>query len=332
MAATQAVAVLAGDDKAQLAAVAQAMAANLPKLSAAGKAAQTPAKGSVPSGAAKAARKAKAPSKAVVEKVAQPAMWDPAKGEGPTAKPARKNTPATAKKIMDAKAAGKPAKAAKLLEAAQAAAPAKAAAPKLQAPGVYMQGTHSAIVVSAGSKLVNYIAMDSAALELRKEGIDKFAADYKLSDGYPVEKAAAQYLALPIMKTPQAESMLLQLAGKAAHKPLAKGEPVLLMSKHDEKDADTVVPQKAVAAKAAAKPAGRVWEHSGKTLALGDKKPGDTIRDGTLRLALMDAIVAAAKKKGSTDSVLGLEVMAGKPKLAKVDVEFAVRSGFVKYA
>lgn len=302
----QAVAKLDGTDK-DLAAVAQAMAATLPGTPSKAAKAANVAKGGTGTGAARAAAAVKKPSKAVVEKPAAPVA-------------------ATEPK------ATKPARAAKA-----AAAP---AGPVLVAPGVYMQGTHSAILVSVGTKVVNYIAMDSAGLELRKASKDKFAADWKHKADYAggAAKAAAQYLASPIMKTPQAESMLTQVAGAALGKALAKGTVQPVMSRHDEKEADAVVPQSAKAARAAAtgkvapKPAGRAWDLSGKKLALGEKKPEATIRAGTLRLALMDAIVAAAKKGAVAESVLGAEVMPGKPKLAKVDVEFAIKNGFVKVA
>jgi hypothetical protein len=341
---TSNVAVLAGEsDKGQLAAVAQALAATIPavstpKLNAAGKAAKAAPKGDTPVGAAKAKRAAKAPSKAVkvnpengIEgKMPTPATVDRAPRKAvvvPTDKAAgaAKAEAGQGQKATDAPPASRTKKAA-----------AKVEAPTLQAPGVYMdRSKHSKIVVSVGRKLVNYIAMDSAGLELRKASIDKFAADNTLAADYPVEKAAAQYLASTIMKTPQAESMLTELAGKAKGKALASGKVQPVMSKHDDKEAaDAMVPQKAKAKEGAAKkaPTGRAWEHAGKKLVLGDKKPGDTIRAGTLRLALMDAIVACAKKGGVCDTVLGMEVMAGKPKLAKVDVEFAVKNGFVKFA
>ncbi len=317
---TSNVAVLAGEsDKGQLAAVAQALAATIPavstpKLNAAGKAAKAAPKGDTPVGAAKAKRAAKAPSKpVVVEKVV-------GKAATPEQDAAAQEKLEGARKVVR-----------KVLRKVL-----KETAPTLQAPGVYMdRSKHSKIVVSVGRKLVNYIAMDSAGLELRKASIDKFASDNTLAADYPVEKAAAQYLASTIMKTPQAESMLTELAGKAKGKALASGKVQPVMSKHDDKEAaDAVVPQKAKAKEGAAKKAttARAWEHTGKKLVLGDKKPGDTIRAGTLRLALMDAIVACAKKGGVCDTVLGMEVMAGKPKLAKVDVEFAVKNGFAKFA
>lgn len=308
---------LTGTDK-DLAAVAQAMAATLPKAtpSKAAKAAN-PAKGATPTGAAAAKRAAKAPSKAVT--VEPPAAEQPAKP----------------------KRAGKP-KAEKVAEAVPALPvpmPKAPAAPAV-AVGVYQDANrHTCIVCSVGRKLVNYVPMDGAGLAVVKMSIDKFAHDWSLVASYPVDKAAAQYLAGTIAKTPQAEEVLRTLAGQAVGKPLAKGELKPVMSAGDEADAAPVQPRSAAPSKNKAKAegtaaprAGKAWPNAGRKLAVGAAKVADKVREGTFRRALMDHVVAVAKKGGTTDDCLGKEVTPGKPACAKVDVDFALANGYVKFA
>lgn len=358
---------LTGTDK-DLAAVAQAMAAALPKAtpSKAAKAANPP-KGATPTGAAKAKRAAKAPSKAVT--VVAPATEQPAKRTRKAK--AEKAEPSALGPISDAiKAIGEAKRAAapkaikvrapkvdKVQQDAQIAS-AKAVvrgdkegaaqaklenAPKAPAVivGVYQDANrHTCIVCSVGRKLVNYVPMDSAGLAVVKMSIDKFVHDWQVVAGYPVDKAAAQYLAGTIACTPQAEEVLRALAGQAAGKPLAKGTPVPVMSKGDEADkADAMpvqprsaAPGKAKAAGAAAPRAGKAWPNAGRKLVVGAAKVADKVREGTFRRALMDHVVAVAKKGGTTDDCLGKVVMEGKPACAKVDVDFAVQCGYVKFA
>lgn len=303
---------LTGTDK-DLAAVAQAMAAALPKAtpSKAAKAANPP-KGATPTGAAAAKRATKAPSKAVTVETPVAATEQPAK-------PTRTRKP----------------KAEKAAESAVAAPAAPAVA-----VGVYQDANrHTCIVCSVGRKLVNYVPMDSAGLAVVKMSIDKFVHDWQVVAGYPVDKAAAQYLAGTIACTPQAEEVLRALAGQAAGKPLAKGTTVPLMSKGDEADAAPVQPRSAAPGKTKAKAegttaprAGKAWPNAGRKLAVGAAKVADKVREGTFRRALMDHVVAVAKKGGSTDDCLGKVVMEGKPACAKVDVDFAVQCGYVKFA
>ena len=348
---------LTGTDK-DLTAVAQAMAATLPKAtpSKAAKAAN-PAKGATPTGAAAAKRAAKAPSKAVT---VQPEAKTKPEGHNSDLATVAKATQVRSKRAAAPKAIKVRApKVDKVQQDAQIAS-AKAVvrgdkedaaqaklenAPKAPAVivGVYQDANrHTCIVCSVGRKLVNYVPMDSAGLAVVKMSIDKFVHDWQVVAGYPVDKAAAQYLAGTIACTPQAEEVLRALAGQAAGKPLAKGTPVPVMSKGDEADkadAMPVQPRSAVPGKTKAKAAGttapragKAWANAGRKLTVGAAKVADKVREGTFRRALMDHVVAVAKKGGTTDDCLGKVVMEGKPACAKVDVDFAVQCSYVKFA
>lgn len=232
----------------------------------------------------------------------------------------------------------------------------KVAATALPLPAVYKdEHNHTAIVVAEGRKYVQLIPMDAAGLAVTRVSRDQFAAKWgKHMADYPVGKAAAQYLAGNMVVTPQAKELLDVLAKAQADKPLASGQLVALMSKGDEKaDPDSVVPQPLEAATKGDKPARQpaaskpgkkaegdkapkaartpaVYADAGKTIAVGKVAYAEKVRAGTFRFALMEALVKGKGKKVS--DLLGATVMDGKPGIAKVDVEFAVKQGYITLA
>lgn len=238
---------------------------------------------------------------------------------------------------------------AKAKRASKKAAP-KADEPEFQPVVVKDAYNHTAIAVARTQRTIEMIPMDSAGMAITHVSRDKFAAEYKAVDNYPVDKAARVYLCQTIAMDPKAKEILELLAGAEADKPIAQGVLMDIMSRHDVAPDDgaaatPAAPKAEKAAKAeraprtaapkadrAAKPLGRSKVDGDKALAAGSADFKAKVRPGTFRYALMEAIVAHAAKGGKVADILGKEVMKGKPGVAAIDVTFAVQNGYVAYA
>lgn len=275
----------------------------------------------------------------------------PAKGTG--AKAAKEAATKPSKVVVSTPDAPAPIASAQPTKSKKGASAAKPAG--LPLPGVFKDAQqHTCIAIAEGRKYVQLIPMDAGGIAVTKLSKDQFAKrfDKQLAD-YPVGKAAKQFMAGSMPVTPQAKALLDVLAKAEADKPLATGTLVAIMSKGDEKaDPDTVqhetLEQAAAAAKPARQPATKpgkkaegdkapkapktpaAYADAGKTIGVGKVNHTEKVRAGTFRFALMDALVQAKGKKVS--DLLGKVVVDGKPGIAKVDVEFAVKQGYITLA
>jgi hypothetical protein len=232
----------------------------------------------------------------------------------------------------------------------KAAKAAKAAEPEFVPVVVKDGNNHSAIAVASNGRTVELIPMDSAGMTVVKLSRDRFAADYQPMQDYPVGKAAKVYLTQTIALDPKARAVLEVLAAAEADKPIASGELVALMSKHDSEAALQTVPangEGAVAdapkagrkARSAAPKADREGKPTGsrapaaelaKTIVAGDVKVTSKVQPGSFRAARHEYIVSMAGK--TVAEVLGASTVEGKRGIAYRDVQFALSNGFIKLA
>lgn len=231
----------------------------------------------------------------------------------------------------------------------------KAEEPEFVPMVVLDENKHTAIAVAANGRTIEIIPMDSAGLSVTKLSRDRFAHEYKPMVDYPVSKAAKVYLTQTIALDPKAKAVLEVLAAAEADKPIASGELVALMSRHDETATVTVPLEnggaageerhalateggkgkrgaKAAAPKKERKPLGRSSVDKDKVLKAGDVDYKAKVRPDTFRFALMRAIVTCAAKGGKVGDVLGQVVQEGKPGVAAIDINFAVQCGYVAFA
>lgn len=321
----------AADKHAEAIAAAAIAAATTPEV--AEVAAPAPAKKTT---AGKGLSKAKAATKAPSKLVTLVA------GAAPVAE---KATPAPRNKVAKAVIADALAVVAPKAKRVSKKAAVKAEAPAFEPSVVKDENNHTAIAVSADARTVELIPMDSAGMAVIKLSRDRFAAEYRPVDGYPVSKASRVYLTQTIAMDPKAREVLELLAASEADKPIASGALVALMSRHDEAAAAEArataaaapkadKPAKAVKAPKAereVKPLGhRLPAEATKTIVAGDVKVESKIQPGSFRAARHNYIVSMAGK--TVADVLGASTLEGKRGIAFRDVQFAVSHGFIKLA
>jgi hypothetical protein len=167
------------------------------------------------------------------------------------------------------------------------------------APGVYVErAPHSTIVVSVGKRYVTHIPVGVGALGLVRTSVERFTGLYCAANE-DQHGVAAKALTSAEPTTAQAQAVLRAVAAVRGQRSTAA--PPRRMTKP--------------------------WGFTGRVLKPGKVPVEQVVRPGTLRAALMETITAHVGEPA--ESVLGTEVLPGKPRLAKVDVEFAVQHGFV---